>query len=167
MGEKARLFVNGRTIEVPSDPERPLLTVLRDELGLTGAKYACGEGQCGACLVLLDGRPLPACVTPLAAAAGGELLTVEGLERDGELHPLQQAFLDCAAFQCGYCTPGMLMAALALLHRQPDPGERDIVQALQPNLCRCGAYPRIIQAVREAAVRMRAAEAVRPAIVGT
>jgi aerobic-type carbon monoxide dehydrogenase small subunit (CoxS/CutS family) len=151
--------INGTRRVVEAAPERSLLSVLREDLGLTGAKYGCGEGQCGACTVLLDGRPVMACITPIAAAAWKSVETVEGLaDHDGggdTLHPLQEAFIDCTAMQCGYCTPGMLMAALALLRQRPDPSEEEIVGAMQGNLCRCGIYPRIVQAIRQAATEMQ------------
>lgn len=153
------LNVNGAPCAIEGDDaERSLLSVLRDDLGLTGTKYGCGEGQCGACLVLIDEQPLPACITPLHAAAGRAILTVEGLAAGDRLHPLQQAFLEQEAFQCGYCTPGMLIGGVGLLKRCADPSEREIVQALQPNLCRCGTYTRIIRAVRQAAAMLRAGQ---------
>lgn len=153
-----RLQVNGEPRQVEADPGRSLLSVLREDLDLTGTKYGCGEGQCGACVVLVAGQPLPACITPAGEAAGKDVETVEGLACGERLHPLQDAFLDCEAFQCGYCTPGMLMTALALLRRNANPSEQAVRQALQPNLCRCGAYHRIVQAVRQAAARQRAAQ---------
>jgi aerobic-type carbon monoxide dehydrogenase small subunit (CoxS/CutS family) len=128
-----------------------LLWVLRDALGLTGTKYGCGEGQCGACTVLLDGQPVRSCSTPLRAAAGRQITTIEGLEQDGRLHPLQEAFLKEDAMQCGYCTPGMILSGIALLSRTPHPDDREIVSAMQGNVCRCGTYPRIVAAVRLAA----------------
>jgi nicotinate dehydrogenase subunit A len=151
------LHVNGAARAVRVEPERSLLGVLRDELGLTGAKYGCGEGQCGACIVLVAGEPVPACVTAVSRAAGRPIQTIEGLaegERGERLHPLQQAFLDEGALQCGYCTPGMIMAALGLLQRNPRPSEEEIVAAMQPNVCRCGVYPRIVRAIRRAAAVM-------------
>lgn len=150
------LTVNGTTHSVEADADRPLLGVLRDDLGLTGAKYGCGEGQCGACTVLVDDQPLAACITPLGAVAGREVLTVEGLGCGDRLHPLQQAFLRQEAFQCGYCTPGMLMAALGLLKRNAVPSEPEIVSAMQANLCRCGAYRQIVCAIQEAASALAA-----------
>jgi aerobic-type carbon monoxide dehydrogenase small subunit (CoxS/CutS family) len=149
------LRVNGRLLRVDADPGRNLLSVLRDELDLTGAKYGCGEGQCGACTVLLDGVAVRSCITPLKAAAGKHITTIEGLEKDGRLHPLQQAFLDAGALQCGYCTPGMILAGVALLRRNPDPSPEDVSRGLQPNICRCGTYPRIVTAVRMAAAAMK------------
>ena len=145
------LLVNGRRRSSSSDPERPLLYVLREEFDLTGAKYVCGEGQCGACTVLLDGVPVRSCRTPARVAQGKHITTIEGLEQDGELHPLQAAFIQADAMQCGYCTPGMIMAAAGLLHKTPHPDEAEIKHAMQINICRCGTYPRIIQAVRQAA----------------
>lgn len=142
-------------VEAPSD--QPLLYVLREKLDLTGTKYGCGEGQCGACTVLLDGRPARSCRTPVSAAAGKKITTIEGLEQDGKLHPVQQAFLDVEAFQCGYCTPGMIVAAAALLNESPSPSEQEIMRRLEGNVCRCGTYPRIVAAVRQAASAARKA----------
>lgn len=143
--------VNGTPYEVDVDPQRPLLYVLRDELYLTGSKYGCGEAQCGACTVLVDGEPRRSCVTPVEEAAGTEVTTVEGLASDGRLHPLQQAFLDAEAFQCGYCTPGMLMSGVALLNENDAPARAEIVESMDGNVCRCGVYPRIISAIHRAA----------------
>jgi aerobic-type carbon monoxide dehydrogenase small subunit (CoxS/CutS family) len=128
-----------------------LLTVLRDRLQLTGTKYGCGEGQCGACTVLLDEKSVRSCLTPAAEAAGRKITTIEGLGTNGALHPVQEAFLSEEAFQCGACTPGMILTAAALLERRPDPGDAEIVSALQGNVCRCGTYPRILRAVKRAA----------------
>lgn len=150
-----RLKVNGRARAVPSQPPRMLLGVLRDELQLTGAKYGCGAGQCGACTVLVDGKATRSCITDLGSVQGRALTTIEGLERKGALHPLQQAFIDAGAMQCGYCVPGMILSALALLDRNPDPGEVDIRRALQGNICRCGVYPRFVTAVKAAAAAAR------------
>ena len=155
MSNVTELFVNGTIRLVDVEAAYPLLDVLRDDLGLTGCKVACGEGACGACTVLVDNRPIRACITPVAVAAGLPVRTIEGLEQDGQLHPLQQAFLDTGAFQCGYCTPGMIMAALGLLEQQPEADEAAIVQALAGNLCRCGTYPRILRAVRQAAAALQ------------
>jgi len=133
-----------------------LLWVLRTDLGHTGPKYGCGEGYCGACTVLVDGKPALSCQYPLATAEGKSVLTIEGLaSRDGRLHPLQQAFADHGAFQCGYCTPGMILQAYALLLRKPDPTEAEIVDALEGTLCRCGSYNRIIAAVRAASQALK------------
>jgi aerobic-type carbon monoxide dehydrogenase small subunit (CoxS/CutS family) len=145
------LLVNGRRRSSSSDPERPLLYVLREEFELTGAKYGCGEGQCGACTVLLDGVPVRSCRTSARLAQGKQITTIEGLEHDGQLHPLQEAFIEADAMQCGYCTPGMILSAAGLLHKTPHPDAETIQHALQGNICRCGTYPRIIQAVRMAA----------------
>jgi aerobic-type carbon monoxide dehydrogenase small subunit (CoxS/CutS family) len=151
------LEVNGARRTAQATPDRSLLALLRDDLGLTGAKYGCGEGQCGACTVLVGGQPTFSCITPVVAAIGRSIETIEGLAGgDGELHPLQRAFVECTALQCGYCTPGMIMNALALLRRQPDPSEEEVVQHMQPNICRCGSYPRIVEAIRRAAAALRA-----------
>jgi len=157
MSEATKLTVNGAARPVDSSRDRPLLDVLREDLGLTGCKIGCGEGACGACTVLIDGQPTRACITPLAAALGCEVLTVEGLAAHGQLHPLQQAFLDADAMQCGYCTPGMIMAALGLLLRCPDPSEDAIIAAMQGNICRCGTYARIVRAIQQAAAELGAA----------
>lgn len=146
-----RLTVNGATHAVTAAPDASLLGVLRDDLGLTGAHYGCGHGACGACYVLLDRQPVPACVTAVREAAGKEIVTVEGLATGDVLHPVQQAFLDEDAMQCGACTSGMLISAVALLERRPHPGEDEIREALAPHLCRCGVYGRAIRAVQRAA----------------
>lgn len=152
--------VNGQPVTLELDDDRSLLSVLRDDLDLTGTKYGCGERQCGACLVLINGHPAPACATPVSAARGQQIVTIEGLARDGRLHPLQQAFLDSGALQCGYCTPGMIMAGVALLAANSNPSEAQIVQAMDKHICRCGTYARIVNAILLAAARMRAAQAV-------
>jgi nicotinate dehydrogenase subunit A len=152
-----RLKINGVERAVDVDADRPLLGVLRDDLDLTGAKYGCGEGKCGACTVLVDGEPVHACLARVGAVEGKSITTIEGLEHDGRLHPLQQAFLDEGALQCGYCTPGMILAGVALLHRDPDPDDGRIVAALDGNVCRCGAYTRIVAAVHRVARSMRGA----------
>jgi aerobic-type carbon monoxide dehydrogenase small subunit (CoxS/CutS family) len=146
-----KALVNGTARRAEVDAGQSLLSALRDELDVTGAKYGCGEGQCGACTVLLDGRPIRSCVTPAMAADGKALVTVEGLEEDGRLHPVQEAFLAADALQCGYCTPGMILEAVALLRRQADPTEAEIARGLEGHVCRCCTYPRIVRAVREAA----------------
>ena len=155
MATSFNFAVNGKPRSIQSDPETPLLSVLRDDLGLTGSKYGCGEGQCGACTVLLDGAPRRSCVLPISAAAGRSITTIEGLEQSGRLHPVQQAFLDTEAFQCAYCTSGMIMASVALLKQNPNPTPSEIAQALQGNICRCGTHPRIIEAVERAAKAVR------------
>lgn len=154
-----RLEINGRGYEVNAPQETPLLVALRDHLDLTGAKYGCGEGQCGVCTVLLDGQAVHSCITPLAAAAGKKITTIEGLAQGGQLHPLQQAFLDEGAWQCGYCTPGMILAAHALLQRHARPSEAEIVVAMDGNICRCGTYPRIVAAIQRAARALPGKEA--------
>ncbi len=154
------VFVNGTAYVVDVEAERRLLSVLRDDLDLTGAKDACGEGQCGSCTVLVDGKVALACVTSVGAVAGKQITTVEGLAANGSLHPLQQAFLDEGAWQCGYCTPGMLMAGVALLATRSDPNDNEIRRGMQGNLCRCGTYPRIVRAIRRAATQLRPSEAV-------
>jgi aerobic-type carbon monoxide dehydrogenase small subunit (CoxS/CutS family) len=148
------LLVNGTRRRIRSAPERPLLYVLRDELGLTGAKYGCGEGQCGACTVLIDGVAVRSCLLAARDAAGKPITTIEGLAKGEELHPVQEAFLAEDAMQCGYCTPGMILASVGLLRKTPKPGESEIRRGLQGNLCRCGTYPRIIRAVQLASRRL-------------
>ena len=149
-----RLSVNGKARSVDTEPERPLLEVLREDLGLTGTKYGCGEGQCGSCTVLLDGKPTVSCVTTVRAAEGRKIVTIEGLAEGGTLHPVQQAFLDEGAVQCGYCTPGMVLQTVALLQTHPKPTDAQIVDGLNGNLCRCSDYHRIMAAVRRAAAAM-------------
>jgi aerobic-type carbon monoxide dehydrogenase small subunit (CoxS/CutS family) len=148
------LIVNRRRHRVDADPARPLLGVLRDDLALNGTKYGCGEGQCGACTVLVDGKTVRACQTSVAAAAGKQITTVEGLERT-DLHPLQKAFIAENAMQCGYCTAGMLMAGVALLEATPSPTHEQIVRAMNGNVCRCGAYPQIVAAIQRASREMQ------------
>jgi aerobic-type carbon monoxide dehydrogenase small subunit (CoxS/CutS family) len=142
--------LNGAPVSCDVDDQRKLLWVLRDDLALMGTKYGCGEGICGACAVVIDGKAHRACLTPMDAVAGAQILTVEGLARNGVLHPLQQAFIDHGAFQCGYCTPGMLIDAYALLQQHPQPSRDEIIASLDGNLCRCGAHQRIIAAVEQA-----------------
>jgi aerobic-type carbon monoxide dehydrogenase small subunit (CoxS/CutS family) len=145
------LLVNGTEQHANVEPEKPLLYVLRDDLGLTGTKYGCGEGQCGACTVLVNGSPERSCRLPVSSAAGKKITTVEGLSRGNGLHPVQQAFLDLEAFQCAYCTSGMIVSAAALLERTPNPSDQQIISHMDGNICRCGAYARIIEAVHRAA----------------
>lgn len=151
------LIVNGEQRRVNAEPETSLLHALREQAGLTGPKYGCGEGQCGACTVLIEGAPRRSCITPAVSAAGKRIVTIEGLERDGRLHPVQQAFLDEQALQCGYCTGGMILSTVALLRANSNPTDEDIVHFLEGNICRCGTYPRIVQAVHRAAELMRSA----------
>ena len=157
MSRITELEVNGIGRRVNASPERSLLSVLRDDLDLTGAKYGCGEGQCGACTVLLDGEAVRSCITPVSQAAGKRITTIEGLERDGRLHPLQEAFLETGAMQCGYCTPGMIMSGVSLLGRKANPSDAEIVHGMQGNICRCGTYPRIVAAIRMAAQHAKSA----------
>lgn len=149
------LHVNGAKRPLDADAERSLLSVLRDDLDLAGCKYGCGEGMCGACTVLVDGRPIHSCTTRVGAVEGQQVRTVEDIAKDGKLHPLQEAFLKADAFQCGYCTCGMLMSALGLLTKNPTPSRKEIVRSLNGNLCRCGAYQRIVAAVETAAQAMK------------
>jgi aerobic-type carbon monoxide dehydrogenase small subunit (CoxS/CutS family) len=145
------LTVNGRSYSVDTDPETSLLVVLRDHLGLTGSKYGCGEGQCGACTVLIGGYARRSCITQVGRVGGKPVTTIEGLEQNGKLHPVQKAFIEAGAFQCAYCTSGMIMTTVALLRTNPHPSDKEIAQFLEGNICRCGTYPRILQAVRLAA----------------
>jgi isoquinoline 1-oxidoreductase subunit alpha len=151
MSNSIELQVNGISHIVQVEPERSLLSVLRDELDLTGCKYGCGEGQCGACTVLVDGRSVRSCVTPASSIVGKPITTIEGLEEEGHLHPLQEAFVRLGAMQCGYCIPGIIMSAVGLLGKNPHPTEPEILRFMEGNLCRCGTYPRILAAIRLAA----------------
>jgi len=151
MPRVTELEVNGKKYRLDADAAASLLSVLRDQLDLTGTKYGCGEGQCGACTVLLDGIPRRSCITPVGSAAGKAITTVEGLASGDNLHPLQEAFLEANAMQCGYCTPGMLMSAAGLLKSKPNPSDEEIVRFMEGNICRCGVYQRILAAVRRAA----------------
>ena len=151
MTRSYKLTVNGQARILSADPARSLLSVLRDELDLTGSKYGCGEGQCGACTVMIDGKATRSCITPMAIADGEHVTTIEGLEQNGKLHPLQEAFIETGAMQCGYCTPGMIMSGVALLRRNPHASDDEIRSAMQGNVCRCGTYPRIVAAIRIAA----------------
>jgi len=143
--------VNGEQRSVTTDATRSLLEVLREELGLTGSKYGCGEGRCGACTVLVDGQATRACITLLEDVDGAEIQTIEGLASGAELHPLQRAFVEERAMQCGFCTPGMIMGAVALLQEKPAPTATEIVAGMDGHICRCGGYPRIVQAIARAA----------------
>jgi aerobic-type carbon monoxide dehydrogenase small subunit (CoxS/CutS family) len=145
------LLVNGTRRRVEVEPEQSLLSALRDELDLTGSKYGCGEGQCGACTVLVDGRPTRSCVTRAVTVAGRAITTIEGIEEDGRLHPVQEAFLQAGAMQCGYCTPGMIVEAVALLRRNADATDAEIARAMEGHVCRCCTYPRIVRAIQDAA----------------
>ena len=149
-----QLLVNGETYEVDVDGETTLLAVLRHDLGLTGSKYGCGEGDCGACTVLLDGRATNSCITPVDSAAGQAITTIEGLANGNDLHPVQEAFIEHTASQCAFCTPGFIMSLVALFGRNPRPDDRQIRGALTGNICRCGTYVRILQAAKAAAERL-------------
>ena len=149
------LQVNGRAIEVHIEPRRTLLSVLREELGLSGTKRGCGEGNCGACTVIIDGETVYACMTLAVDCEGRQIRTIEGLTQGGELHPVQEAFVQKDAYQCGFCTPGQVMSAVALLESDPDPSPEEVRQHMAGNLCRCGAYPNIVEAVLTAARRAR------------
>lgn len=142
--------VNGRPATLTTDPDRPLLEVLREDLGLTGTKCGCGEGRCGACTVLLAGKSTHACITPVGKVAGQEVLTIEGLASGGKLHPVQEAFLAEAAVQCGYCTPGMIMGLVGLLRQRPNPSDEEVLTAMEGHICRCCGYPKLLRAVRRA-----------------
>ncbi len=150
MHETIRFTRNGRHVTLQTDPGRKLLWVLRTDLDLTGAKYGCGIGQCAACTVVVDGEAVPSCQAAVGSVRGKEVLTVEGLERGGRLHPLQQAFIEHGGLQCGYCTSGMLMHAWALLRHTPHPTHVEIIQGMEGNLCRCGAHQRIVAAIESA-----------------
>jgi nicotinate dehydrogenase subunit A len=151
------LRINGQTHQIEGEPNDSLLSVLRYELDLIGSKFGCGEGACGACTVLVDNQAMRSCVARLSAVAGKTIVTIEGLGGN-QLHPVQQAFLDAEAFQCGYCTPGMVMATVSLLRTNPTPSEADIARIIDRNVCRCGTYPRIVRAVKMAAERTRNTE---------
>ena len=156
MSKVLTVTVNDAELTIEADPQATLLSVLRERLDLTGAKLSCGEGACGACTVLVGDQPVRACVTPVAAAAGKRVLTIEGLAAGEQLHPLQRAFIEADAFQCGYCTPGMIMAGAGLLQQHPDPDVDTIVGFMQGNICRCGMYARIVRAIQQAAAELRA-----------
>jgi aerobic-type carbon monoxide dehydrogenase small subunit (CoxS/CutS family) len=150
------LLVNGREHRLNLPPDLPLLYALREHLQMTGTKYGCGEGQCGACTVLLEGRPVRSCRTPVSQAAGKKITTIEGLEQDGKLNPVQQAFLEQEAYQCGYCTSGMIMSTVGLLNSNPRPSDEDIVRFMNGNMCRCGTYGRAMAAIQQAAREWKA-----------
>ncbi len=151
MSKLIELLVNRARVRVDADPETSLLNVLREQADLTGTKYGCGEGQCGACTVLLDGTPIRSCITPVRAAFGKQITTIEGLENGGRLHPLQEAFLEMGALQCGYCTPGMILSGVGLLNKNPSPTREEVLRFMEGNICRCGTYPRILAAMEKAA----------------
>jgi aerobic-type carbon monoxide dehydrogenase small subunit (CoxS/CutS family) len=154
MARVSELQVNGKAVRIDVEGERSLLSVLRDDLDLTGAKYGCGEGECGACTVLIDGAPRRSCRISIGEIGSRAVTTIESLERDGKLHPVQEAFLKEDAMQCGYCTCGMIMTAYALLQRNRNPSESQIMREMNGNICRCGTYQRIVAAVKDAAKQM-------------
>lgn len=156
MSKVSELFVNGQSVTVNAEGERSLLSVLRDDLDLTGSKFGCGEGECGACTVLLDGTPTRSCLLSVGSIGQRKITTIESLEKDGRLHPLQEAFLKMDALQCGYCTSGMIMTACALLQKSRAPSDAEIIRNMAGNVCRCGVYQRIIAAIQEAAKTMHA-----------
>ncbi|SRR5581483_9727386 len=151
MARVKHVIVNGKEFAIDVDGERTLLSVLRDDLDLTGTKYGCGEGQCGACTVLLDGVPIHSCRARMSTVLRRKVTTIEGLETDGRLHPLQEAFLKAGAMQCAYCTSGMIMAGVGLLQKKPNPSDEDILAGMKGNLCRCGTYQRIFAAIKDGA----------------
>ena len=155
MEEAIRFKLNGRDTELVTDPNQILLWVLRNNLGLTGTKFGCGIGFCGSCTVLIDNEPVRSCMTAVGDIAGRSVVTIEGMETDGKLHPIQQAFIDHDALQCGFCTPGMILTASGLLAKNPSPSREEIVAGLEENLCRCGAHTRIIDAVQDAAGKLK------------
>ena len=153
-GVEAKFTVNGKPVSVTTDPNRSVLEILREDLQLTGTKYGCGEGACGACTVLVDGKPKFSCSTLLSEIVGKKIVTIEGLASGETLHPVQQAFLDEGAYQCGYCTAGMIMGAVALLEKNRKPSDEQIARGMNGHICRCGTYPKIVAAVRKAAEAM-------------
>jgi aerobic-type carbon monoxide dehydrogenase small subunit (CoxS/CutS family) len=152
---KISFKLNGKKTTILTDPDQTLLWVLRNQLDLTGTKYGCGNGFCGACTVLIDREPTRSCITPVGDISGKEVITIEGLARNGKLNPVQQAFVDHDALQCGYCTPGMIMTATGMLLKNPSLTRQEIIEGLEENLCRCGAHGRIIDAVESAAKEMK------------
>lgn len=155
MTETIRFTLNGKPVTFEGDSGRTLLWVLRSDFGITGPKYGCGEGHCGSCTVLLDGDALPSCQITVKDAEGMDVTTIEGLEKNGSLHPLQEAFMEQGAFQCGFCTPGMILKAYSLLDKNPTPSKTDIIDGMENNLCRCGAHVRIIRAIEDASLAMK------------
>ncbi len=159
MAETISFTLNGQPASVSTDGQRPLLWVLRTDLGLTGTKFGCGQAHCGACTVLVDDKAVRACTFPVRNANGREVRTIEGLSKNGELHPLQKAFVEHDALQCGFCTPGMILTAYSLLRENPQPTREEIIRGMDGNLCRCGAHTRIIAAIQSAAAAMKGGKA--------
>lgn len=155
MEQKIRFKLNNKKTELVTDPNQTLVWVLRNHFGLTGTKYGCGTGFCGACTVLIDNEPVRSCMVPVSDVAGKSVVTIEGLAKRGKLHPVQQAFVDHDALQCGYCTPGMILTAVALLKKNPSPTRKEITEGLEDNLCRCGTHVRIFDAVEQASRVMK------------
>ena len=155
MIETIKFELNGSPTQLSTDPNNLLMWVLRNELGLTGTKFGCGLGFCGSCSVILDDEAVRSCMIPVSDVAGRSVLTIEGLEKNGALHPIQKAFMEMDALQCGYCTPGMIMNAYGLLIRNPEPTRREIIEGMEENLCRCGTYGRIIEAIQKAGKEMK------------
>lgn len=155
MTETIQFELNGKPVSMSFESDRILLSVLRTDFGLTGTKFGCGLGFCGACTIIMDNEPVRSCMVPLSSINGTKIITIEGLAKNGSLHPLQKAFIKHDALQCGYCTPGMIMNAYGLLLRNPEPSQQEIIQAMEDNLCRCGTYNRIIKAIQTAANEMK------------
>lgn len=155
MTETIQFELNGKPVSMSFESDRILLSVLRTDFGLTGTKFGCGLGFCGACTIIMDNEPVRSCMVPLSSIDGTKIITIEGLAKNGSLHPLQKAFIKHDALQCGYCTPGMIMNAYGLLLRNPEPSQQEIIQAMEDNLCRCGTYNRIIKAIQTAANEMK------------
>jgi len=156
--EKTQFELNGKKVEANYEGDQKLLWALRTQFDLTGTKYGCGEGYCGACTVLMDGEPVRSCTVGMSEVEGAKIVTIEGLAQNGELHPVQQAFADNDALQCGYCTPGMIINAVGLLNQNPNPSREDIIYGMEGNLCRCGAHTRIIDAIESASKEMKGAK---------
>ncbi len=157
MNETISFTLNGKSVSLTTDSERTLLWVLRSDLGLTGTKYGCGKAICGACTVIVDDRAVRSCTLPVRSIKGKNVLTIEGLAKNGKLHPIQEAFVKHDALQCGFCTPGMILNAYSLLLRNPEPTREEIIEGMEDNLCRCGAHIRIIRAIESAAQEMKGA----------
>jgi len=155
MAETISFKLNGEPVSLTTDGRRPLLWVLRTDLALTGTKFGCGKAVCGACTVLVDKKTVRSCIYPVRNVGGKEVITIEGLSKNGDLHPLQKAFIKADGLQCGFCTPGMILNAYSLLHQNPQPTRAEIVQGMEDNLCRCGSYTRIIDAIQSAAAEMK------------